>query len=104
MHHLGNSTSISSAKFLQCDQVFTAKIEAKLQSDLERICGIDLATPNRPRGLCIAVGSVGGGFRGCIESKTFDILAFQRPSLELVRHGAWLELELHKGKVVKERE
>jgi hypothetical protein len=105
VHHLRNSTSISSAEFFQCDQVFTAKIEAKLQSDFERICVVDFAIPNRPRGLCITIGRIGGGFRGCIESKTFDILAFQRTSLELVRHGVLVggELELHKGKVVKGR-
>lgn len=87
MHDLGHSPAIPSTQLLQRDQVLAAEIQTKLQADLKRIRAVAVHIPNAAGDLGVAVGRVGDVFGGGIQGETLYILAFQRPSFELVSHA-----------------
>lgn len=89
MHNLGDSPAISSAQFLQREQILAAKIQAKLQSNFESIGAIAVQIANGAGDLSVAVRRFGGGLRGGggIQSEALDILALQGSRLELIGHG-----------------
>lgn len=88
MHHFGNCAAITSAELLQCHQVLTPQIQPEFQPNLQGIGAVAVDISNGAWDLSIAIGRVGRRFGGRIEGKAFDVLSFQRPSLELIRHGA----------------
>lgn len=86
MLHLGDGASISGAEFLQRLQVLAAEIQAEFQPNFQGIGAVAVGISNRSGDLSIPVGRL-VGLGVCIEGEAFDVLPFQRPGLELVRHG-----------------
>ena len=85
MLDLGDGSSIARTQFLEGDQILTAQIETKLQTDFQGIRAIRIG--RSPRSWQILIGGIGGGFGRGIEGETFDILALERPGFKLVGHG-----------------
>lgn len=85
MLDLGDGPSIARTQFLESDQILTAQIETKLQTDFQGIRAIRIS--RSPRSWQILIGGIGGGFRRGIEGETFDILALERTGFKLVGHG-----------------
>ena len=84
MHDLGHRPTIPSTQFLQDNQIFTPKIQAEFQTNLQSICPTAFGIAHSAGDLSIAVGGVGGGFGGGIQGQTLDVFAFEGSSFELV--------------------
>lgn len=85
MLDLGDGPSIAGSQFLEGDEILTAQIETKLQTNLQGIGAIHVG--GSPGPWEILIGGIGGGFGRGIQGETFDILALEGTGFELVGHG-----------------